>query len=49
MIFKIFSPKNLAKNFSFLLEILLVYKKNGDNIGFQEKLPVFSPKNHRNL
>jgi hypothetical protein len=37
-IFKIFSPINLAEK---LLQILLVYTKKYDNIGFQEKTPFF--------
>jgi hypothetical protein len=38
MIFKILSPKNLAKNWCFLLKLLIDFCKNFyHNIGFGEK------------
>jgi hypothetical protein len=45
MIFKIFSPKNLAKKLAFLLKLLLVFCKNCDhNIVFWEKRQFFRRK-----
>jgi hypothetical protein len=43
MIFKILSPKNLAKILAFLLKLLLVFEKMAITLVF-EKTPIFSQK-----
>jgi hypothetical protein len=44
MIFKIFSPKFLAKKMAFLTQNKGKIVKHCDNIGFLRKTPIFGPK-----
>jgi hypothetical protein len=52
MIFEIFSPKNLAKNWRFLLKILQIFEKCPSQHWFVRKTQIFSQrmgKNRRKL
>jgi hypothetical protein len=48
MILKIFSPKNLSKNWRFLLKTKLIMQTFDLNIGFFKKSAIFSPKMVKN-